>query len=505
MNRVKVTTGLIAIIIACGPLTLFGRAQTRYAQTLTGKWAVLWRVLDNGEQDRVILELQQTGTQLSGTMVTIGHIIKVEGTITGTHFELFASKSDSRPQLQGEVAGSELHITRGGQHFTALPAKPEDAYPPFVHIDPPALHNVPSNGLVKKPPMGWNSWNLFANRIDDQTVRSMADAMVTSGMRDAGYVYVNIDDTWEGVRDAQGELRSNKKFPNMKSLADYVHSKGLKLGIYSSPGPRTCAEYPGSYGHEEQDAKTLAAWGIDYLKYDWCAARMIYSNDQMQPVYQKMGDALLRSGHPIVYSLSQYGVGKVEQWGGNVGGNLWRTTGDISDSWTSMISNIEKQVPTAPFAGPGHWNDPDMLEIGNGHMTEDEYRTHMSLWALTAAPLLAGNDIRNMTSAIKEILLNRDVIAVDQDSLGKQASPIVQGELEIWVKPLEDGSVAVGMVNMGSSATNATIKASDLGLAGRLKARDLWSHAPVAFDGGIYSAQLSSHGVLMLRVGQHTD
>jgi len=329
----------------------------------------------------------------------------------------------------------------------------------------------------------------------------MADAMVSSGMRDAGYVYVNIDDTWEGVRDAQGNLGSNKKFPDMKALADYVHSKGLKLGIYSSPGPRTCADYPGSYGHELQDAKTFAAWGIDYLKYDWCGARMIYPNDDLQAVYQKMGDALLQSGRPILYSLCEYGDSKVEAWGAKVGGNLWRTTGDISDTWVSMIANIEKQVPTAPFAGPGHWNDPDMLEIGNGHMTDDEYRTHMSLWALTASPLLAGNDVRSMTPATKAILLNREVLDVDQDTLGKQASPVKSGELETWVKPLADGSVVVGVVNMGATETVANIKASDLGLrAGVKSARDVWAHTNVTFTNGSYSAKVPSHGVLMLRV-----
>ena len=322
-----------------------------------------------------------------------------------------------------------------------------------------------------------------------------------SGMRDAGYVYVNIDDTWQGVRDAQGNLRSNKKFPDMKALADYIHSKGLKIGIYSSPGPRTCAEYPGSYGHEEQDAKTFAAWGVDYLKYDWCGARMIYTHDALQAVYQKMGDALLKSGRPIVYSLCEYGSGNVELWGANVGGNLWRTTGDISDTWTSMIANIEKQVPTAPYAGPGQWNDPDMLEIGNGHMTDEEYKTHMSLWALTAAPLLAGNDIRSMTPAIRDILMNREVLSVDQDPLGKQASPVKNGDLEIWVKPLADHSVAVGVVNMGDAETSAIVKASDLGLGTKVKsARDLWRHSNVVFRDGLYTANIPAHGVLMLRV-----
>jgi alpha-galactosidase len=254
-------------------------------------------------------------------------------------------------------------------------------------------------------------------------------------------------------------------------------------------------------GHEEQDAKTWAAWGVDYLKYDWCSAGRIYKNDALQPVYQKMGDALEATGKPIVYSLCEYGLGSVEKWGPAVGGNLWRTTGDIRDDWSSMIANVEKQVPTAPYAGPGHWNDPDMLEIGNGHMTDDEYRTHMSLWALVASPLLAGNDVAHMTDATKAILLNKEVIAIDQDSLGKQASPVKNGDLETWVKPLADGSVAVGVVNLGSAAAQASVNASDLHLGGAVKhARDLWSHADVQFKGGAYSATVPSHGVLLLKV-----
>jgi alpha-galactosidase len=380
------------------------------------------------------------------------------------------------------------------------PAKAADEFPKIPYLEPPPLHNVPYNGLAKTPPMGWNSWNLFAEKIDDKTVRTMADAMVSSGMRDAGYIYVNIDDTWEGVRDAQGNLQANQKFPDMKALADYVHSKGLKFGIYSSPGPRTCGGYPASYGHEEQDARTFASWDVDYLKYDWCSAGIIYKNEQLQPVYQKMGDALEKTGRPIVYSLS-IGLLSAAQWGPPAGANLWRTTGDIRDEWDSMIGNVEKQVPTAQYAGPGHWNDPDMLEIGNGHMTDDEYRTHMSLWALVAAPLLAGNDVRTMTDTTKAILMNKEVIAVDQDPLGKQASPVKNGALETWVKPLADGSVAVGVVNLGSAAAQASVNASDLQLGGAVKhARDLWSHSDVKFKGGVYSATVPSHGVLLLRV-----
>jgi alpha-galactosidase len=369
-------------------------------------------------------------------------------------------------------------------------------------IETPGL---PYNGLAITPPMGWNSWNYFKNMIDDQIVRSVADAMASSGMRDAGYIYVNIDDTWQGARDAQGNLTGNQRFPDMKALADYVHSKGLKFGLYSSPGPLTCSGYPGSYGHEEQDANTFANWGVDYLKYDWCSGSSVYSiNGGFQLAYEKMGIALQATGRPIVYSISNQGSQGVDNWGAEVGANLWRTTSDISDSWVSMMGNIEDQVSAARYAGPGHWNDPDMLEIGNGGMTEDEYRTNMSLWALAAAPLLAGNDVRAMSASTKLILLNAEVIMIDQDPLGKQASRVSNGILQTWIKPLADGSVAVGVVNLGSFATQATVNAEDLGLAGTpAGARDLWAHRDVAFSGDTYTATIPSHGVLLLKVSSN--
>ncbi len=494
-----VRMSLLPLFLFLLPLTIL---VTGCEKGLNGKWAASGRTLDNGEKQLSILELKQSGSDLTGTFKTLGYSVDVKGTATGNHFELFRSQEEKKPFLAGDLVNGELHGVLGNHHaFVAKPATSDDHLPEVTYIAPPPLQNVSYNGLAKTPPMGWNSWNLFAGKIDDQTVRAIADAMVSSGMRDAGYIYVNIDDTWEGVRDANGNLQPNHKFPDMKALADYVHSKGLKLGIYSSPGPRTCAGYPGSYGHEEQDAKTFASWGIDYLKYDWCSAGMIYKDEQMQPVYQKMGAALQSTGRPIVFSLCQYGLDAVEKWGGQVGGNLWRTTGDIRDEWSSMIGNVEKQVPTAPYAGPGHWNDPDMLEIGNGHMSDDEYRTHMSLWALTAAPLLAGNDVRSMTAATKAILLNKEVIAVDQDPLGRQASPVKNGDLELWTKPLADGGVAVGEVNYSASAMKATINAGDLHLKGPVrKAQDLWSHKDVKFTKGSYSAMVPPHGVLMLKV-----
>ena len=499
-SRARIATRLTASVAAL--LLAMTISACKKQPNLTGKWATTGKTLENGEQQKGILDLTQTGDQITGTVHYLGGKFNVKGKANGTHFELWgADWNDPKPFLTADLTGQTIQGKSWDDNFTGRPATAADEIQPPAYIEPPALKKVPYNGLAKTPPMGWNSWNLFAEKVDDQTVRTMADAMVSSGMKDAGYIYVNIDDTWEGVRGADGVLSTNHKFPDMKALADYVHSKGLKIGIYSSPGPRTCGSYPASYGHEEQDAKMFAAWGIDYLKYDWCSAGDIYKNDKLQPVYQKMGEALQATKRPIVYSLCEYGLGDVEKWGPEVGGNLWRTTGDIRDEWDSMMDNIHKQVKTAPYAGPGHWNDPDMLEIGNGKMTDDEYRTHMSLWALTAAPLLAGNDIRKMSDTTKSILLNKEVIAVDQDALGKQASPVKNGNLETWVKPLKDGGVAVGVINLDNAPANATVKASDLGLKGSVRsARDLWTHKDVKFANGEYAAQVPAHGVLMLRV-----
>ena len=367
--------------------------------------------------------------------------------------------------------------------------------------------------LAATPPMGWNSWNHFAGRVNDADVRAAADAIVASGMRDAGYIYVNIDDTWEGQRDAQGNIQTNSKFPDMKALAGYVHSKGLKLGIYSSPGPKTCAGYPGSYGHEQQDADTYAKWGIDYLKYDLCSYDKIMNKqaggDQqkqwamMQQAYKKMNQALRSTHRPIVYSLCQYGLDAVWNWGPKVGANLWRTTGDISDNYDRMSLIGFSQAGLARYAAPGHWNDPDMLEVGNGKMTPDEYRTHMSLWAILAAPLLAGNDLSKMDATTKSILMNRDVIAIDQDSLGIQGDRVSAiGPFEIWMKPLQGGDKAVALFNRSEAVYPITLKLKDMGFSGHAHARDLWSHKDIGSLQDSYTATVPSHGVVMLRLSR---
>jgi alpha-galactosidase len=368
----------------------------------------------------------------------------------------------------------------------------------------PALHAVSDGGLARTPPMGWNSWNHFRASIDDKTVREIADAMVSTGMKDAGYVYINIDDTWQGTRDSSGDIQPNSRFPDMKALADYVHSKDLKLGIYSSPGPQTCADYEGSYLHETQDAKTWASWGIDYVKYDWCSASVIFEPEDMQAVYQQMGDALRAAGRPIVYSLSQYGEQQVQTWGPEVGGNLWRTTGDIHDNWPSMSRlGFDRQIGLEKYAGPGHWNDPDMLEIGNGGMSDLEDRTHMSLWSLLAAPLLAGNDLRTMSAATRDTLTNADVIAIDQDKAGRQGYRLTKdGDKEVWAKPLADRDWAVGLFNRGNSEASIAVNWQDLKLSGKHKVRDQWLHKDLGSVGDGFSAEVPSHGVILIRIAR---
>jgi alpha-galactosidase len=351
------------------------------------------------------------------------------------------------------------------------------------------------------PPMGWNSWNHFACKVTAADVRSAADAIAGNGMKDAGYTYVNIDDCWEGVRDEKGGIQPNQKFGDMKALADYVHAKGLKIGIYSSPGPKTCAGYEGSYGHEEQDAQQYADWGFDYLKYDWCSADKVYQPNQMPEIYKKMHDALLRTGRPIVFSLCQYGLDRVWRWGASVGGNLWRTTDDINDHYDRMSVIGFDQDGLEPFAGPGHWNDPDMLEVGNGGMNHDEYVTHMSLWVLLAAPLLAGNDLAKMTPETLGILTNKDVVRVDQDAKGEQGHRISQeGPLEVWAKKLADGSVAVGLFNRGESTNLVSVNFKDIGVQASAEVRDLWKHKNLGSFKGSYTEEVSRHGAVLIKV-----
>jgi len=389
------------------------------------------------------------------------------------------------------------------------------------------LHIVTGKGLALTPPMGWNSWNCWGLSVDDSKVRAAADAFLNSGLADHGWTYINIDDGWEAPeRNSKGEIVTNEKFPDMKVLCDYVHQQGLKIGIYSSPGPMTCGGFLGSYQHEEQDATSWANWGIDYIKYDWCSYGDIALNDslpELQKPYLLMREKLDKVNRDIVFSLCQYGMGNVWEWGKDVGGNLWRTTGDITDTWQSMSGIGFKQDICSPYAGPGHWNDPDMLVVGQvgwgpslhpTKLTPDEQYTHISLWCLLSAPLLIGCDLSHIDPFTMSLLTNDEVLAVNQDPMGSQAKKVKEGEgYQIWAKPMADGSLAVGIFYTGSDSPvevfnwgngnqkkSCTISWSELGISGNHKVRDLWRQKDLGEFQAEFSVEVPFHGVSLLQV-----
>jgi alpha-galactosidase len=352
--------------------------------------------------------------------------------------------------------------------------------------------------LAPTPVMGWNSWNKFGCNVSEKLIREIADAMVSSGMQSAGYRYVNIDDCWQVSREADGTIVADpQRFPNgIKSVAEYVHGKGLKLGIYTDAGRMTCEKRPGSFEHEVQDANTYASWGVDYVKVDWCHAEGLDPEVQ----YAKIRDALAHSGRPIVFSICNWGVKAPWRWGPRTG-NLWRTTGDISDNYGRMSEIGFSQNGLEKFAGPGHWNDPDMLEVGNGGMSRDEYRTHMALWAILAAPLLAGNDLRTMNAETRELLTNSEIIAVDQDPKGIQGHRVwEEGPLEIWVKALADGSQAVALFNRTEAEFRIRLDSKLIGVQPSAKLRDLLDHKDLGPIKDSYTTEVPQHGVVMLKV-----
>ena len=351
-------------------------------------------------------------------------------------------------------------------------------------------------GLADTPPMGWNSWNKFACDINEDLIKEVADAMVETGLRDAGYLYVNLDDCWHGERDSLGFIQAcPEKFPSgIKSLADYVHSKGLKIGIYSDAGRKTCGGRPGSFGHEYQDALQYAKWGIDYLKYDWC------ESEDINPVgaYNLMRDALYKAGRPILFSMCEWGDNKPWEWAKDTG-HMWRTTGDIYNSFDGIdqhpgwqaygvLQILDKQEGLRQYAGPGHWNDPDMLEVGNGQ-TQNEDRAHFTMWCMLAAPLILGNDIRSMSQETKDILMNKEVIAINQDSLGVQGlKAYAQDGIEVWLKPLVNNEWALTILNRTTEPINYTLDWQNFNLFDEVSnrstefdtktyaVRNLWSH-----------------------------
>jgi alpha-galactosidase len=354
--------------------------------------------------------------------------------------------------------------------------------------------------LAQTPPMGWNSWNTFSCNVSETMIKGMADAMVSSGMKEAGYQYIVIDDCWQIDRDVDGVIVADPaRFPSgIKALADYIHSHGLKFGLYSCAGTNTCAGRPGSKGYEYLDAETYAQWGVDYLKYDWCNT----TGQNSRTSYKLMSDALQASGRPIVFSICEWGSTQPWLWARGIG-HLWRTTGDIQATWKSMTDILDSQVGLEKYAGPGGWNDPDMLEVGNGSLTAGENRAHFSLWCLLAAPLIAGNDLRNMKPEIINILTNKEVIAVNQDSLGIQGHKIKDdGNFEVWIKPMNDSSTVVLFLNRSPSKKEMSISWDEIAYSGNdiLFVRDLWKKQDVGYLQNHYSAVVPSHDVVLTRI-----
>ncbi len=369
------------------------------------------------------------------------------------------------------------------------------------------------DGLAETPPMGWNSWNYFnCEGISEEVIRGVADAVVSSGMRDAGYLYIVIDDCWQVGRESDGTIIADpQKFPSgMKALADYIHSQGLMFGIYSDAGRETCQGRPGSRGYEFQDARTYASWGVDYLKYDWC------NTGQQNPEesYLLMRDALYKAGRPVVFSICEWGLSKPWLWAGDVG-HLWRTTGDIRNNWTQpdakegkvwgggVLIILDMQAGLEKYAGPGHWNDPDMLEIGNGMLTPEEERAQFSMWCMLSAPLMAGNDLRNMTGSTRDILINPDAIAVDQDLLGKQGFKFKdEGLFEIWKKELSGGDYAFCFLNRGEKDMEYTIDWTKMDISGPKKIKDIWTGKSAGTTVNPLKISVRSHDVAFLRLGK---
>ncbi len=374
--------------------------------------------------------------------------------------------------------------------------------------------------LAMTPPMGWNSWNAFGKEVTEQVIRETADSFVSSGLKDAGYTYIVIDDIWQGGRDSTTGLLypDPKRFPSgIKALADYVHSKGLKFGIYSDAGTLTCGRMPGSYGHEEKDANLFAEWGVDFVKYDFCFCSDLGSTNidykEGMARYKAMGDALKATGRPIVFSICEWGDRSPWIWGREVGGHMWRMGSDVYDIWDSprsdqdpvgILGSIDGETNLRRFAGPGGWNDPDMLIVGlnntgnikGGGCNDIEYRTQMSMWCMMAAPLMMGCDIRHMNEATRTILLNKDVIAVDQDTLGKQGYRVMRKDgWEVWKKQLSGNRVAISFLNRNSQNTNATaeFKHIELDSTAKYTVYDVWKHAQVEDANGKISATMQPH------------
>jgi alpha-galactosidase len=371
----------------------------------------------------------------------------------------------------------------------------------------PALLAQKFDGLAPTPPMGWNTWNTFQGKISETLIKEMAEALIASGMQKAGYRTLVVDDAWEAMeRDSQGNLVPDPiRFPSgMKALGDYLHSKGFQFGIHNCAGTKTCAGYPGGRGHEFQDARSYASWGVDYLKYDWCE----HGTANGPETYKTMRDALHAAGRPIVFSLCEWGDTKPWLWAKDVG-HLWRTTGDIMDCYDCQGTYsmgwkyiLELQVGLEEYAGPNHWNDPDMLEVGNPGLTLAESRAHFSLWSMLAAPMMAGNDVRKMPEEVRAILTNPEAIALDQDPLGKQGYRFMKHPgKQIWAKELSNGAWAVCFFNDSDEAVQLRIDWNNLTfLKGSYRVRDLWQRKDLGAASGEFRAPVPAHDVVLLKL-----
>ncbi len=462
------------------------------------------------------------------------HGAKVFGVRPGTPFLFTVAATGDRPmtfsathlpsglQLDpntGRITGS---LTKAGDYTVTLQAKNS-------HGRTQREFKIVCGSLIGlTPAMGWNSWNCFAGAVTADHVKDAAKAMVDSGLINHGWTYINIDDYWEvnprktndltlqgPERDAEGRIVPNPRFPDMKGLADYVHGLGLKIGIYSSPGPTTCGGCVASWQHEEQDAHQYAAWGFDYLKYDWCSYGNVVRGSRtnlayLQKPYQVMRAALDKQPRDILYSLCQYGWGNVWEWGADVGGNSWRTTGDIRDTWSSLSTIGFRQNGHEKFAGPGHFNDPDMLIVGkvgwgpklhSTHLTPNEQYTHISLWCLLSSPLLIGCDMTQFDDFTLNLLSNDEVLDIDQDPLAKPAGRVAQdGDVQVWARTLADGSKAVGLFNLGATEGEVTAKWADVGVTGKQTVRDLWRQKDLGKFDGEFKTTVPRHGVVLVKL-----
>ena len=372
---------------------------------------------------------------------------------------------------------------------------------PVAKLPLPGLQDVSLHSPLKTPPMGWASRQRLGTMIDDESIKEAADALDETGLKALGYTYIEVDDGWQGARDAHGMLHGGEKFPDMKALGDYIHSKGLIFGLMTSVAPQSCAGFTGSYGHEREDAKTFAEWGVDVLIYDWCGAEKIDPTQaEIQATYQKMGEALKASGRNIAYTISEGGEFDVASWAPKTGATIWRAGKDVQDNWQSVMEASDAVNGIEPNE-PGRWSDPGLVQIGNGGMTPDEYRSHLNLWAVMGGPLVLGTDIRIMRKETMDLLTNKEVLAVDQDAAATQGRRVVQsGSTEVWAKPLADGSTAVLFVNRSTASASVAVSWEQLGIVGRRQVRDLWWHESIGTANNRYAVFLTAHTSLLVRM-----